>query len=75
MNAESKEINLFLIDGQTGVLDAQRMSALNFMDNIRNMVENQTQQTKEESDKLITEVTNKYKTDQMQKLAIKMPIN
>lgn len=76
LNAESKKINLFLIDGQTGVLHAQRMITINFMDDIRDILENQTQQTKEETDKLITEATNKYTTDQMQKQAIKkMRIN
>lgn len=71
LNAESTSINLYLIDGRTGILHAQRMISINFMEDIRDILEAQTQQTVEETDRLITEATSQYTTEQMQKLAVK----
>lgn len=71
LNAEANAIDLYLIDGQTGILYAKRMIGINFMEDIRDILEAQTQQTKEETEELITEAINKYTTEQMQKQAMK----
>lgn len=74
LNADANVINLFLIDGNTGILHAQRTISINFMEDIRDILEVQTQLNKEETDLLISEATYKYTTDQMQRQAIKSMI-
>lgn len=71
LNAKTNIINLFLIDGVTGILHAQRAISINFMEDIRDILEAQTQQSEEEVDRLIIEATDQYTTKQMQKQAIK----
>lgn len=74
LNADANVINLFLIDGNTGILHAQRTISINYMEDIRDILEVQTQLSKEETDLLISEATYKYTTDQMQRQAIKSMI-
>lgn len=74
LNAEGNTIHLYLIDGNMGILKAQRMLGLNFMEDIRDTLEKQTELTQKETDALITEATNRFLTTQMQKQATKKMI-
>ena len=71
LNESAKVINLFFIDGDTGILKAQRLISINFSDEIRDVLEEQTALTSEETDNIITEVTNRFTTAQIQRQATK----
>lgn len=71
LNAKSNIINLFLIDNSTGILSAQRLISINFMEDIRDILEKETQYTQEETEKLIIEASHLFTIQQMQKGAIK----
>ncbi len=71
LNKDSNIINLFLIDGTTGILMANRMISINFSETIRDVIEEETKYTIEETDAIINRVSMNYTTAQMQRNAIK----
>lgn len=71
LNGQANVIHLFLIDGETGILMVQRLISINFSEDIRGLLEEQTGQTIEETDNIIIEATNCFTTAQIQQRAIK----
>lgn len=69
--ADENIIHLFLLDGTTGILKAQRMVSISFLEDIRDILEEQTEQSEIETDQRIQEITQKYTTEQIQDKAIK----
>lgn len=74
LNSKANAVFLYLVDGSTGILKAQRMISINFLEEIRDILENQTGQTAKETDEIIQEVTCMYTTDQIRQKAIKRMI-
>lgn len=74
LNSKANVIHLYLVDGETGILKAQRMIAVNFFEEIRDALELQTAQTANETDEIIQELSSIYTTEEIQQKAIKRMI-
>lgn len=68
---DSNSINLFYVNAETGILEAMRTIKITFSEDIRDILEEQTLKTTNETNKIIIKTRKYYSTNDMKKKAMK----